>query len=88
MSDWGVCQRMALGILLYHSLPYSFKAGPLGDPEAGFLARLAVSKPQSSSSLYLLCHWCGRCMHSQVQHFTWVLGTRTQVLMFVLQALY
>lgn len=42
-------ERKTLGILLYHSLPYSLATGSLTKPEG----TLVASKPQRSSCLHL-----------------------------------
>lgn len=50
-------QTKVVGILLYDSLIYSLDSGSLTEPGA----RLVVSKPQRSSCLCPLEHWCYWC---------------------------
>jgi hypothetical protein len=56
------------------SLPYSFKAGPLGDPAAGVLARLAVSKPQCHSDILLRATFTASNQQDHGWFVTWVLS--------------
>lgn len=85
---WQVCtcvcalrpEEEARGLFL-SSQPCSFKTVSFNEPRA----RLAASKPQSSSCLCPSQHWNCRCVQGHT--WPWALGIQTQLLMLLQQVL-
>lgn len=84
------CWKPMLSVFHYVSLPYSFQAGTLTEPEAHWLARSSGqwSPGVCPSLLHSTGGTEGRRLEAYIWLFVWLLGIWTQVLVFVWQAHY